>query len=66
MEIENLQRKKKPEKRISISIRLLKSHSDFMRAKNISPTKLLVNALEELIKKQSDEENEDSELPSLE
>lgn len=51
MEIKEIQRKKKPEKRISISMRILKSHSDFMRKHNISPTKILVKALEELMKK---------------
>lgn len=49
MEIENIQRKERPEKKIGISIRILKSQSDFMREKNISPTKLFVAVLEELI-----------------
>ena len=51
MEIKDIQRTKKPEKRISISMRILKSHSDFMRKNNISPTKLLISSLEELMKK---------------
>lgn len=51
MEIKDIQREKKPEKRVSISIRVLKSDSDFMKNNNISPTKLLIKALEELRKK---------------
>lgn len=51
MEIKDIQRKKKPEKRISISMRILKSHSDFMKEHNISPTKLLTKALEGLMNK---------------
>ena len=51
MEIKEIQRKNKPEKRkISISIRIAKKHSEFMKEKNISPTKLFIKSLEELMK----------------
>jgi len=51
MEIKNIQRKHNPEKKISISIRISKKHSDFMKEKNISPTKLFIGSLEELMNK---------------
>ena len=51
MEIENIQREHKPDKRkVSISIRITKKHSEFMKEKNISPTKLFIKSLEELMK----------------
>ncbi len=52
MELKNIQRYHKPEKRnVSIALRITKSHSEFMKTNNISPTKLFVNALEEIIQK---------------
>ncbi len=52
MEIKNLQRKKRAEKKISISIRVSKEISNWLRKENISPTKLFVNAVEPLMKKE--------------
>ena len=51
MKIENIQKKYKlNEKRnISISLRISKTHSKFMNEKNISPTKLFIKSLEELM-----------------
>ncbi len=51
MEIKDIQRKKKTYKRISISIRISKVQSDFMKKHNISPTKILIKVLEELMNK---------------
>ena len=51
MKIKDIQRDHKPEKRkISISIRINKKHSEFMKKNNISPTKLFIKRLEELMK----------------
>ncbi len=51
MEIKDIQRDHKPEKRkIAISIRIAKKHSEFMKKKNISPTKLFIKSLEKLMK----------------
>jgi len=52
MELKNIQKEHKPEKRnVPIALRITKTHSEFMKANNISPTKLFVSALEELIQK---------------
>ena len=47
MEVKNLQRIEK--RNISISIRISKKHSNFMKDKNISPTKLFISSVEELM-----------------
>lgn len=50
--MKDIQRESKPEKRtVSISFRIKKSHSEFMMKNNISPTKLFIGSLEELMKK---------------
>ncbi len=52
MEIENIQKEHRPEKRnVPIALRITKTHSEFMKANDISPTKLFVSALEELMEK---------------
>lgn len=52
MEIKNIQKEHRPEKRnVPIALRITKTHSKFMKVNNISPTKLFVNALEELMQK---------------
>ena len=48
MEIKNIQRDKRIEKRVPLSIRIPKRLSDWLRKNNISPTKLFVEAIEEL------------------
>ncbi len=51
MKIENIQREHRPEKsNVSISFRITKTHSEFMKKNNISPSKLFRNALEEIMK----------------
>ncbi len=50
MEIKNIQRVKRKEKRISLSIKVSKEISDWMKKKNISPTKLFVSAIEQIMK----------------
>lgn len=52
MEIKNIQREHKPgNKSVPIGFRITKKHSEFMKKNNISPTKLFIKALEELMKK---------------
>ncbi len=50
MEIKNIQRNKAREEKISISIRVSKKISTWMSKNNISPTKLFVTSVEELMK----------------
>ncbi len=52
MEIKNIQRRQRAEKKISISIRISKEISIWMRKNNISPTKLFLTAVEPLMKKE--------------
>jgi len=47
METKDIQRKER--RTITIGIRVNKKHSEFMREKNISPSKLFIKALEELM-----------------
>ena len=49
MEIKNIQRDKKKEKKISMSIKVSKRISDWMKQNNISPTKVFVTAIEQLM-----------------
>ena len=52
MEIKDIQKKNKPEKRsIPIGIRVTKTHSRFMKENNISPTKLFIKSLEGVMEK---------------
>lgn len=50
MEIKDIQRDKRKEKKISMSIKVSKEISDWMRKNNISPTKLFVTTIEQLMK----------------
>ncbi len=50
MEIKDIQRGKGKEKKISISIKISKEISNWMKEKNISPTKLFVTSVEEMMK----------------
>ena len=49
MELKNIQRKDR--RKISIGIKITKTHSEFLKKHNISPTALFLAALEELMKK---------------
>ena len=50
MELKNLQRDKKVQRKVSISIKVDKDLSDFLRKKNLSPTKIFVSSVLELMK----------------
>ncbi len=50
MKIKDIQRKEQREKKISISIRVSKEISDWMSKNNISPTKLFITSVKELMK----------------
>ena len=50
MEIKNIQRDKRKEKKVSMSIKVSKEISDWLRKNNISPTKLFVSAIEQMMK----------------
>ena len=51
MELKDIQKDHKPERRnVPVALRITKSHSEFMKTNNISPTKLFINTLEELMK----------------
>ena len=55
MEIKKIQRDDRPEKaKVSISFRITKTHSDFMRKHNISPTMLFREALNDLMEKENE------------
>ena len=47
MEIKEIQRNER--KNVSISLRITKKHSEFMREKNISPTALFIKALDKIM-----------------
>ena len=49
MEIKDIQRGKKAEKKISISIKVSKEISKWMRKNNISPTKVFLTAIKPLM-----------------
>lgn len=49
MEIEDIQREKDADRNVGISLRTSEEKSNFMREKNISPTKLFNLALEEIM-----------------
>ncbi len=49
MKIENIQRRKQDNKSLSISIRITKDMSNWLRDKNISPTALFESAVKELM-----------------
>ena len=50
MEIKDIQKNTKG-RIVPISFRISKEHSDFMKEKNISPTKLFIKSLENLMRK---------------
>ena len=48
MEIKDIQRNKRKEKKVPISLRISKELSEWMRKNNVSPTKLFVSAIEQM------------------